>query len=70
MPYRPTKERDTYFARTEPRPLPIEGDTIQIGKHRGKNVDLIRKNDPQWFKWACENVMDFKLLAASEATKL
>ena len=70
MPYRPTKEREAYLDRHEPRNLPIEGDVIQIGRYRGKTTDYVRKNDPGWFKWACENVRDFKLLAASEATEL
>jgi hypothetical protein len=63
MPYRPTQERDRYIERTEPKPLPIEGDTIQIGKYRGRTVDWVRKKDPGWFRWACENVRDFKFLS-------
>ncbi len=57
MPYKPTKERQAYLDRHEPRSLPIEGDVIQIGRYRGKTTDY-------------ENVRDFKLLAASEATEL
>lgn len=56
--------------RTEPRNLPIIGDEIQIGRYRGKKLDYVRKHDPGWFRWACENVRDFKTLSASEATEL
>ncbi len=34
-----------------------------IGKHRGKNIFDVRVKDPGWFKWACENVRDFKTLS-------
>lgn len=61
--YGETKERQAYLDRYEPRPLPIEGDTIQIGKYRGQKVERVRVKDPGWFKWACENVRDFQFLA-------
>ena len=68
MPYKPTKERESYLERTESLPLPIEGDVIQIGKYRGKTTGFVSKKDPRWFKWACENVRDFKSLSGAKVT--
>lgn len=68
MPYKPTKERDAYLSRTEQPPPPIINGVIQIGRYKGRKCDAVRSSDPSWFKWACENVRDFKSLSGVNVT--
>lgn len=34
---------------------------LEFGKHKGKTVQQVMKDDPQWLHWALQNVPSFKL---------
>lgn len=34
---------------------------LEFGKHKGKTVQQVMKDDPNWLHWALQNVKDFKL---------
>lgn len=34
---------------------------LEFGKHKGKTVQQIMKEDADWLHWALQNIKDFKL---------
>jgi hypothetical protein len=34
---------------------------LEFGKHKGKTIQQVMKEDPQWLHWALQNIADFKM---------
>lgn len=45
----------------KPKLLRSIHNVLEFGKHKGKTVQLVMKEDPNWLHWALQNIKDFKL---------
>lgn len=45
----------------KPKLLRSVHNVLEFGKHKGKTVQQVMKEDPQWLHWALQNVPSFKL---------
>jgi len=45
------------------KPLLLRGinNVLEFGKHKGKTIQQVMKEDPQWLHWALQNIADFKM---------
>jgi len=45
----------------EPNLLRGINNKLEFGKHKGKTIQVVMKEDPDWIHWALQNIKDFKL---------
>lgn len=45
----------------EPNLLRGINNKLEFGKHKGKTLQVVMKEDPNWIHWALQNIKDFKL---------
>lgn len=48
-------------AKGEPRLLRGLSNVLEFGKHKGKTIQEVMKEDPNWIHWSLENIPTFKL---------
>jgi hypothetical protein len=56
----PTKN-ETSFDDSKPNLLRGINNVLEFGKHKGKTVQQVMKEDPNWLHWALQNISTFKL---------
>lgn len=44
-----------------PNVLRSINNVLEFGKHKGKTIQQVMKEDPNWLHWALQNIKDFKL---------
>lgn len=48
-------------AKSKPKLLRSINNVLEFGKHKGKTVQEVMRQDCNWLHWALENIPDFKL---------
>lgn len=50
-------------AKTNHSPKILRGlsNVLEFGKHKGKTVEQVMKDEPNWLHWALQNIPEFKL---------